>query len=92
MKLSELMATSPETLAELQLNSLKKHVVKTLMHVVGMIENEDFEPLQRELIYSPAGDEMGTDSYHIDFCYDHKDKDLCDLLYLLSSLQEKVRK
>lgn len=85
--LEKLMRTTPGQLAELQFQELRNHAVTKLKEVVSLIENNEFDKIKSLLVYSPAGDGRGTDTYHINFAYEQGDAlDLMDIINKLKRL------
>lgn len=92
MNLSELMKTTPETLALQQYIALKRHVLERLELVKDEIMNESFniEPLT---FFSPAGDGMGEDNSCVDFSYNQTDNpvDIAEIVQQLKKLKGQTR-
>jgi hypothetical protein len=66
--LKDLLKTTPETLAKLQTEALKQHMLKTLNRVIYLINEGNWNLLEDMCRYYPSGD--GTDRYFIDFNWD----------------------
>jgi hypothetical protein len=77
---------------------MRKRMVKTaailiLEDVVDLLKKEKFDSVEEYLMFSPAGDGMGTDKYFIDFseCFgddrskNHYGRDLNDVVEYLKS-------
>lgn len=59
-KLEELMKTTPETLANMQIKALKEHIIEILDKVRECVLNEDFDTLENLTFRS--GDGWGDSS------------------------------
>lgn len=83
----DVMRMTPEVIAQVQHLTLKEHAINTLMHVVKLIESEDYEAIEDEIKWSPSGGEQGTDKHFIDFTYDPLMKEEgTDISYVLDEL------
>ena len=93
MDLKEILAITPETVANNQHAALKKHVLSVLDNVRKIIEEEDYEKISKVIFYSPAGDDMGLDSSCIDFSWESDQivdiEDVCNKLNNLKELMQK---
>jgi hypothetical protein len=67
MKLSELLATTPENLAFEQETQLRKYVADHLDSISRRIRNGGYQGVYDELGDSPAGDGHGSDNQYIPF-------------------------
>jgi hypothetical protein len=88
MNLSELMSTTPETLAKQQHEELKKHVLDVLDKVRESILADHYPGVRALTSFSPAGDGMGLDNNFINFDYKNTDYgvDIVEVLDELESL------
>ena len=68
MELSQLMETTPETLARAQYDALQKHVLTILEQAATNVANHKGVG-DTPVFFSPAGDDMGLDNTCIDFAY-----------------------
>jgi len=88
--LSNLLKTTPETLAIAQYAALKTHAISVLEDVIKKLKADDIKAVKAMTYYSPAGDCMGTDSTCINFLYGEPDTsdfgDLLDNLERLNSI------
>lgn len=92
MDLKELLSTTPEDLAKLQHKELKKIVLNKLKEISKLIENEKYDKIEEYTVFSPAGDGMGTDSYHINFGYAESMKeDIIDVIDRLKELKDMIK-
>ena len=93
MDLKEILAITPETVANNQHTALKKHVLSVLDNVRKIIEEEDYEKIEEVTFYSPAGDEAGLDSSCINFSWESNQivdiEDVCSKLNYLKKLMQK---
>jgi S-ribosylhomocysteine lyase LuxS involved in autoinducer biosynthesis len=76
---------NPEELAEKQHAELKKHCIKVLQHITTLIQKDDYKTIRELVKFSPAGDDMGTDSNFIDF---GKGSDIIDIVNRLEHLKK----
>jgi len=67
MSLDELLATTPESLADTQYKALQDSVISQLDTLKELIIAGDFNGVWDMTEYSPSGDCMGTDNYYIAF-------------------------
>ena len=90
IELSELMNTTPQELASLQHDALKKHTLEVLNIITNIIKNEQYDSLMKDenrlLEFSPAGDSYGNDNYYINFSY-MKDE-LMDIKEIVEELRD----
>jgi hypothetical protein len=70
VNLDQLMTVTPESLAKLQHDTLKKHFLQVLESIQIAIEKEKYDPEKLTLFASPSGDGWGLDSTCIDFGYE----------------------
>jgi len=93
MKLDKLLDTTPEQLAKLQFDELKREAVETLRNVAELLDNEKFKEIEKMIEYSPAGDGMGCDNQYITFNHIHKSMDdIGDVLNKLVELKKLIKK
>ncbi|WPH64685.1 hypothetical protein [Vibrio phage vB_VpaP_SJSY21] len=67
MDLNKILSISPDTLAIEQHDALLKATISRLDKVKSLLTNRRYKELYDICDYSPAGDCMGTDTYHIMF-------------------------
>ncbi len=94
-KLEELMRTTPETLANMQIKALKEHIIEILDKVRECILNEDFDTIENLTFYSGQGDGWGEarDNDVINFAYKEEDKmDILEIVEELRELRTKIKK
>jgi uncharacterized protein (UPF0297 family) len=93
MKLDKLLDTTPEQLAKLQFEELKREAVETLRNFTDLLDNEKFQEIEKLIGYSPAGDDMGCDNQYIKFNHIHKSMDdIGDVLNKLVELKKLIKK
>lgn len=96
MKLSELLATKPDNLAERQYTALVDYVEFVFAKISQDLRKGELPKVKEQLMNSPAGDCNGTEKYFIDFSetgiqvQDNSCSDV-DLFDIVSHL-EKLRK
>lgn len=83
--MTNIMDLTVDNLAREQLKYLKEHSVETLNKIIECIQNDDFESIEKMLVYSPAGDGYGEDNYYINFAY--KDGMKMDINELIGTLK-----
>jgi len=84
MHLSELMTTTPQNLAERQLEALSAHAIGILKALIESIKVKNFKDVPLTF-FSPAGDGYGRDNYCINFAY-NKDETM-DIAELMEKLE-----
>lgn len=88
MKLTDLLKTTPETLASEQHKALKCHVVERLETVLQAIRDENYKYIGKLTSNSPAGDGYGNDNNFIEFGFDSSaSMDISEAVDLLMSLK-----
>lgn len=90
MKLSDVMAMTPESLATNQRNLLREAVVTRLRQVATSISKGDYDKVRDELSVSLAGDGYGCDNHYIDFDDLGGGEDLSDVLDCLENLERII--
>jgi hypothetical protein len=85
--LKDLLKTTPETLAKLQTEALKQHMLKTLNRVIYLINEGNWNLLEDMCQWSPAGDGMGTDHHFIDFNWDDGADDGVDIIEVIQKIR-----
>jgi hypothetical protein len=96
MDISELLATTPETLAEKQLAALRKAVVSRLAKLCEHISNGNWQAATELCAASPAGDGHGCDNLCVDFtavlgpCNSGCPRDIGDVLGRMEQLDAIV--
>ncbi len=90
-KVVNLMSINADNLKEKQFNVLKEHGISLLRNIIGLINENKFEEIERYTFYSPAGDGMGSDNNCINFDYtdDQDGMDISSYVDLLISLKPK---
>jgi hypothetical protein len=93
MELSELLDTSPETLAIAQKKALSAHVCARLSQIMDAIHQGRYDEVRKLTFESPAGDGMGSDNTCIDFAPAQITKhgaypDVWDIGVVLAKLQQ----
>ena len=89
IELKELMLTSPSSLAEVQLKSLKAHVIAVLKSAIKDINENRFIANSIPISHSPAGDGYGCENNFIDFGYDVNEMDISEALCELDRLKNQ---
>ncbi|AUG88389.1 hypothetical protein PQC39_gp025 [Vibrio phage Vp_R1] len=84
MDLNKILSISPDTLALEQHDALLKDTIRRLDRVKSLLTTHKYKELYEMCEFSPAGDCMGTDSYHINFHYG----DIMDTAVKLQHLSE----
>lgn len=96
MNLKELMSTTPESLAKLQIKELKDFTIKKLRNIATLIQDGKFDEVKDYLKFSPDGDGYGTDKYFINFDYDNSNAgegtDLSEIIDRLKNLDKIISK
>lgn len=67
MNLNDLLATTPESLADMQYKALRNNVVSQLDTLKELIIAGDFDGVAEMVEYSHSGGSVGKDSYYIVF-------------------------
>ena len=67
MKLTELLETSPESLAKTQEKALAEYLRSRLLFIAELVGNGNYTAVKGELAFSPAGDGMGCENQYIAF-------------------------
>lgn len=90
MNLSDLLETSPETLAENQHDELSLFVISKLEEIIKLVKVKAYDDLQDKLVHSPAGDCMGCENDFIDFAWGSEvgPTDIGECITLLQSLSK----
>lgn len=90
--IKELLAISPENMAQRQHDALKAHAIKVLKGFVHRIESGKYDDMS-DIVESPAGDECGCDNHYIDFDVGiHAEgDDIKMVLSKLSTLKQQAR-
>ena len=96
MNIQKLLETTPQNLAETQLEAVKKFAVDRLREMAKHIQSGDVKKARDMLFHSPAGDGMGLNSYCISFedmfpkmppARDHEQRlDMGDVIDLIEEL------
>lgn len=96
MDLKELMSTTPESLAKLQIKELKDFTIKKLNNIATLIQDGEFDKVKEYLKLSPDGDGWGITKYFINFDYDNRNADegtdLSEIIDTLKDLNKIVSK
>lgn len=87
--MTNIMDLTVENLAKEQFEYLKEHSVNILNKVIECIKNEDFESVQKMLVYSPDGDDYGEENYYINFAYKKgMEMDINEIITTMQYLKE----
>jgi hypothetical protein len=87
-----LLAVNINNLCQQQFETLKKHIIDTLIEAIGAVIEEDFVKAKQMTFYSPAGDDMGWDNDCIDFGFNGTAMDFPQAIYALKDLKECMTK
>lgn len=91
-ELKEFLTVNPSTLAREQRDALTKAVAARLKHLADLLERKCYSEVKSHLSFSPAGDCMGHDNYHINFSdflnRTEGDADLGDIVEKLEELNK----
>ena len=87
-----LLAVNVHNLCQQQFETLKKHIVDTLVEAIGAVTEEDFEKAKQMTFNSPAGDDMGWDNDCMDFGFNGTAMDFLQAIYALKDLKECMTK
>lgn len=83
----EIMKVNVDNLTKLQIEFLKGHIVEILNKVIGYVQEDKFDELQKMLVLSSGGD-WGEENYFINFGYSGNDPlDLKQILNMIQHLQ-----
>lgn len=85
--LESLLETTPQSLAKLQHDELKKHAIAVLLRVADLIGDEKYDEVDSHTFYSPSGDGYGMDNNCIDFKVGEDHKDILDIVEKLRTLK-----
>lgn len=96
VNLEQLMATTPESLAKLQMDELQKHALDVIDEVRAIIARGEYSRISEKdemVVYSPAGDAHGTDSHFVNFGFREGDEiDVKEMCHALRELQQIVER
>ena len=87
----EIMKVSIDNLAQKQLEFLKEHNINVLKNIISLIEEENFEKINKFVANSPAGDGYGEDNYYIDFSYEGSCKDVMEAFGEMEYIKSKIQ-
>lgn len=75
MKAGEILSINVENLAERQHEIVKETVIQKLKSIQEMIELEQYDQIEKQCGYSPAGDGYGENNYYIQFGIENTGRD-----------------
>jgi len=84
---------SDKEIARMRHDKLNEHVLAILEQVVEHVENMNYTKVKKHAIYSPAGDEAGSDNYFINFggCSTEEYMDISEVCDQLEMLKEEMK-
>lgn len=82
-----ILDTDINTLKKDQMKALEEHFLLVLDDIKSLFKEHRFQDIENKyVLFSPAGDCMGSDDYFINFSWNSKEKDIMDILHMAKEL------